>query len=158
VSAQLVVSTLQYVLMAYFAIRFAPAAATTIARRRFSFFDAWTVTKGRFWALFGSFLLLYLVYIAFSLILGGGALAYLVGASGIDLAGVAADPSNADAIARQFLEAFATTLSQPTSWAIFGGLYLISSLFGIVFYVATFGINARAALVALEEGKIKPAA
>jgi hypothetical protein len=158
VSAQLVVTLVQYVLMAYFAIRFAPAAATTIARRKFSFFDAWTVTKGRFWALFGSFLLLYIVYAVFSLILAGGMIAYLVGVAGIDLASVAADPSNANAAARQFLEAFATALSQPTSWAIFGGLYLIGSFVGIVFYIATFGVNARAALVALEEGKIKPAA
>ena len=47
---------IQYATLIYFAMRFAPAAATSIARRKFSFFEAWKVTKGRFWALFGSFL------------------------------------------------------------------------------------------------------
>ena len=52
----------QYGLMIYFGVRFAPAAATSIARRKFSFFQAWTVTKGRFWALFGAFFLLFVIY------------------------------------------------------------------------------------------------
>jgi hypothetical protein len=34
----------QYGLMIYFGVRFAPAAATSVARRKFSFFQAWTVT------------------------------------------------------------------------------------------------------------------
>jgi len=130
----------------YFAVRFAPAAATSIAKRRFAFFDAWTVTKGRFWALFGSFLLLFLMYfvgiIVLSLIMGV--------AMGVSMAGqmqAATEPQTPQ-------EAFAMFAS-PSVWipmAICYGLMIVGAF---VFYVALFGVNARAALAALEEGKIK---
>src|SRR5690606_13392172 len=58
-----VLELIQYGVMIYFGVRLAPAAATTIARRKFAFFDAWTVTKGRFWALLGSFAVLWLLYL-----------------------------------------------------------------------------------------------
>ncbi|MEO1642826.1 MAG: hypothetical protein AAFR74_05770 [Pseudomonadota bacterium] len=45
----------------YFSIKFAPAAALTIRNREFSFFGAWNVTKGRWWAMFGSYIVLYLI-------------------------------------------------------------------------------------------------
>ena len=46
----------------YFAVRLAPAAATSVAQGKFSFFKAWTVTRGRFWSLFGAFALLIVLY------------------------------------------------------------------------------------------------
>jgi hypothetical protein len=64
---QFIIYLVQYAVLIFIGVRFAPAAATSIARRRFSFFDAWKVTRGRFWALFGSFFILmgaYLVALA----------------------------------------------------------------------------------------------
>src|SRR6185312_11722146 len=52
---------LQYLPLIFLGVRFGPAAATSIARQRFSFFDAWTVTRGRFWELLGSFAVLWLI-------------------------------------------------------------------------------------------------
>lgn len=46
------------VLGVFFAVRLSPAAALTIRDRKTKFFDAWTVTKGRFWPMFGGFLVI----------------------------------------------------------------------------------------------------
>src|SRR5690242_15685260 len=59
-TVQLPLSMLQYLPLIFVGVRFGPAAATSIARRRFSFFEAWTVTRGRLWDLLGSFALLWL--------------------------------------------------------------------------------------------------
>lgn len=132
----------------FFAVRFAPAAATSIAKRRFAFFDAWTVTKGRFWALLGAFVLLFLMFLvgSFLLSIGFGV------AMGMGLMGQfdpAAEPKNPQ-------EAFALLASPGilVPIAVIYGLMIVGSF---VFYVALFGINARAAQAALEEGKIQPA-
>ncbi len=148
---------LQYGLMIFFAVRFAPAAATSVARGRFSFFDAWTVTKGRFWALLGSFLLLYVIYIAVSLVLGGVWFASVFGAAAPDLSEAAANPEQFGAIVAEVMRAYVQSLSQPQSWILIGVLQVIGLVVMALFYIATFGINARAAQAALEEGKIQPA-
>src|SRR5262245_34440859 len=46
----------------YVTVRLAPAAATSIGVREFAPLKAWTVSDGRFWPLFGSYLLLFLLY------------------------------------------------------------------------------------------------
>ncbi len=133
----------------YFGVRFAPAAATSIARRRFAFFDAWTVSKDRFWALLGAFVLLFLMWVVFYIIVAigaGFAAASLVGSQ----LGQVSEPQSA----QEALRAFANP-----QWlgmiAGFVGVMLIATM---MLYVGMFGINARAAVAALEEGKIaKPA-
>jgi hypothetical protein len=148
----------QYAVMIYFAVRFAPGAATTIARRKFSFFDAWTVTKGRFWALLGSFFILYLLYIIASLALGVVWFVVVLGDAAPDLSAVANDPERFTALMMETLQAYLQSLSQPQSWVIIGVLQLVGLIVMAIFYVAAFGINARAAQAALEEGKIEQAA
>src|SRR5262245_13377452 len=54
----------------WFSVRLAPAAATSVARRRFAFFDAWKVSKGRFWGLFGAFLLIWIMYLVLCIGMG----------------------------------------------------------------------------------------
>jgi hypothetical protein len=152
------VYVLQYGLMIYFGVRFAPAAATTIARRKFAFFDAWTVTKGRFLPMLGSFILLYLIYLVVALVLAGVGFAYIVSVAQIDLTSISADPANVEHALQAIMPAVMGALAQPQSWVVLGAMQLVSVILGMVFYMAFFGINARAALVALEEGKIKPAA
>ena len=151
-TAMPVMYIVQYGLMAYFATRFAPAAATTIARRKFSFFDAWTVTKGRFWALFGAFFLVFLIYMIVAIVLAVAMFATVLAPVAPSLANIASGGSE------QFGQALVQVLSQPQSWVVLGVFQLIGLLIGAVFYVACYGINARAAIAALDEGKIKPAA
>ncbi|MEZ5995927.1 MAG: hypothetical protein R3C25_09235 [Hyphomonadaceae bacterium] len=148
---------LQYGLMIYFGVRFAPAAATTIARRRFSFFDAWAVTKDRFWALFGSFLLLYVGYMLVSLLLVAGWFVSVLGSSAPDL-GAMQDPAQFSEALTEILGNYLRSFMQPRNWIIIGVLQVLGLIAATVFYVAMYGVNARAALAALEEGKIKPAA
>jgi hypothetical protein len=134
--------------MIYFGVRFAPAAATSIAKRRFAFFDAWTVTKGRFWALLGSYALLFLMYFVGIIILSviaGMAMGFSI--FGAMQAG--AEPQSPEEVWAMF--------ASPRVWipgAICYGLMIIGVF---VFYVALFGVNARAAQAALEEGKIQAA-
>jgi len=155
-SVQPVIFVVQYALMAYFGVRLAPAAATTIARRKFSFFHAWTVTKGRFVSLFGSFALIYLLYVIASLALTTAAL-YLLLPDQIPLImSIISDPSQAAGAIGEVLGAYLRVLAQPQSWFILGALQLAGAAVAMLFYVASFGINARAAQAALEEGKIQP--
>lgn len=152
-----VVMLLQYGLMAYFAVRFAPAAATSIARRKFSFFEAWTVTKGRFWALFGAFFLIYLIYMIAGVALAGVWFSTVLGGSNVDLSGFGVDQARSGEIIQQLLQGFMKSLANPQTWVVLGVLQLVSLALGLLLYIAMFGVNARAALAALEEGKIKPA-
>lgn len=129
----------------YFGVRFAPAAATSVACRRFAFFDAWTVSKGRWWALFGAFLLLFLMFYVLYLIVGGGLLFAMMstaqGAIG------RAEPQNA----QEAFQAFAN----PAWAAMVVGFVVIMTVAVMTLCVAIYGVNARAALVALQEGKIR---
>jgi Na+/H+ antiporter NhaC len=134
--------------MIYFGVRFAPAAATSIAKRRFAFFDAWTVTKGRFWALLGSYLLLFLMYFVGIVILGVAA-GVAMGFSLFGQMQAGAEPQSME----QMLALFAS----PSVWipaVICYGLMIVGAF---MFYIALFGVNARAAQAALEEGKIAQA-
>lgn len=133
----------------YAAVRFAPAAATSIARRRFAFFDAWKVSKGRFWALLGAFVLLILAYIVASIV-GGGIIAGLIGANMFTQFG------NAEPGAVSPDQVFAQLLAPQTLvpiLALYAGLIVVAMFVMLGF----FGVNARAAQAALEEGKIAAA-
>ena len=153
-SAMMALYVIQYALMGYFAIRFAPGAATTIAARRFAFLDAWKVSSGRFGALLGSFALLWFMYAVFSVVIGVAWFAFALGGAAIDFAALA-DPSRAEAVAAELFQAYFQSLLRPESWAVIGALWAVGSIGAVVFYVATYGVNARAAQAALEEGKIQ---
>lgn len=134
----------------YIAIRFAPAAATSIARKRFAFFDAWKVTKGRFWALFGSFALLFLMFFVGAMVISiGVGVAMAMGMMG-QISAAGGEPGSPE----QMLAMFAS----PAVWIPMAALYGLMIVGSFVFYVAMFGVNARAAQAALEEGKIQVAA
>lgn len=149
---------IQYGLMIYFGVRLAPAAAATIARRRFSFFHAWAVTRGRFLALLGSFALLYLFYIIASLIIGAVWFVIVLGPNAPDLASALGDPQRFSAVMVETMQAYLQSLTEPKNWIVIGVLQAISLVMMVVFYIAMYGVNARAAQAALEEGKITPAA
>jgi hypothetical protein len=137
-----------YGLLAFFGVRFAPGAATSIARRQFAYFDAWKVTRGRFWALCGSFLVVVLIYsVVAAVVMTVGLGVLIVAAAG----NFAAFGSNASP--EQVATAFAALLS-PQNLVVLGALYLFLIASGLIFMLLTYGINARAVIAAMEEGKI----
>lgn len=131
----------------YIAVRTAPAAAVTVGRRRFAFFDSWKVSRGRFWALFGSYLLLGLLNLL------------LVGGAWVVLFGTVLSPLFADIVAggdpQAVNEAYLDMMSQPSVLAIYYGVQMVAMAIGVVFYVLGYGVNARAVQAAAEEGKIE---
>ena len=134
--------------LVYFSVRLAPAAATSIARRRFAFFEAWTVTKGRFWALLGAFALLVLMLIVLCIVLSIG-MGTMIGMNAASQIAQNGEPQSAEAAFQM--------MSSPQVLVPILVMYGILIAASLVFYVALFGINARAALAAIEDGKIQVA-
>ncbi len=150
-SVQAPLMLLQYIPMIYFGVRFAPAAATSIARRRFSLFEAWAVTRGRFWALFGSFFLLGVICALVYVLVNGAGFAFFLGDM---LRAIFADwPSVNNERAAEIW----TRLFNAQTLGILIALYAFSGLISLGYVLMSYGVNARAALVALEEGKIAEA-
>ena len=141
----------------YTSVRLAPAAATSVGVGRFAPLTAWTVTRGRFWALFGAFLLLSLIYFLAVLVVGGIAMGAFYASifSHVDWSTAQSDPS---AAARAYqaanLAALRDLLANPTSIALYVIGQIAIQAVGVVLYVLYFGVNARAVQAALEEGKI----
>lgn len=135
----------------YFATRFAPAAATSVAQERFKFFDAWKVSKGRFWALFGAFFLLWLIYIVVAIGLTCAWLMWTLGPSAANIMSQSSDPT---AMSLAINQAMMDAMGTPVGIATYIAVQLLTMAVALMFYVALFGINARAAQAALEEGKI----
>jgi hypothetical protein len=127
----------------YFAVRLAPAAAASVGRQTFSFFEAWKVTRGRFWALFGAYLLLMVLFMIVYFV------AYIAAAVvvGFSIAGqmqtLESDPS-----------ALFAALANPATIAALGVFLVIMFAASMMLYVGMFGVNARAVLAAAEDGKI----
>lgn len=128
----------------YVSVRLAPAAATSVGRRRFSFFDAWKVSKGRFWPLLGAYLLLFLIFIVLYLIVGS-VLVVALGISATSAPSIS-DSNDPQAVMRMF-----TTPNTIAALILVGLVMTVASMF---VYLGMFGINARAVLAAAEEGKI----
>lgn len=139
-----------------FAVRLAPAAATSVGRGEFSFFRAWTVTSGRFWGLFGAFLLLAILYVVAMIVMGFGGLAVILGAAApaVDWTNAANDPQ---AFSAAYSEALLAVFSTPLSIVLYLALQVVSWAVALFFYVGFYGINARAVEAALAEGKIERA-
>jgi len=135
--------------LVYFVVRLAPAAATCIGRRRFSFFEAWTVTRDRFWAMFGAYFLIGLIYLGATIVIFGGALSLIW--PRIGEAAMALGPNPAP----QQTMAFLTLLAQPENLSVIGAAYLFIFPVFAVLLVLYYGVNARAVRAALDEGRIE---
>ncbi|MDX2276988.1 MAG: hypothetical protein NW206_16175 [Hyphomonadaceae bacterium] len=153
-----IIYLVQYGLMIFFGVRLAPANATSIARKKFAFFDAWKVTRGRFWPLLGAFAIWFLIYLGAVLVLYIIMFATVLATALPTLTQLGSSPEQLAGAEAQILQAYVQALSSPQTWVVMGVLYLLVTIVGVMFYVACFGINARAAQAALEEGKIAPAA
>lgn len=136
-------------LLVIFGVRLAPMAATAVGTRSWNYFDAWKVTRGKFWSLLGAFLIVVAIFAAVSVVLqtvfGVTILAGLIGhIAGL---GEGATPEQV------FAMLTAPEISIPI--AVFAALM---GVIGTIFYMAFAGVNARAVQVALAEGRIAVAA
>lgn len=137
----------------FLAVRLAPAAAASIAQQRFVFFGAWRVTRGHFWALLGSFVIIMVGYFVIVLIVGQ-IIQIPIERAMAPVMREMMSGGDASGLARQMTEVMQT----PTFLA-FGSLYLIvTAAIACVYYVATFGVNARAVLASSESEAQAPAA
>lgn len=128
-------------LLIWGAVRFAPAAATSIARRRFAFFAAPAVTRGRFWELVGSFLILWIGYIVIVMVVQT---IIELPAQGVMAPVMAEMMTGGGDIGALMVEAMSSPVVIATSVAS----AIFSAVAGIVLYIAMFGVNARAVLAA----------
>lgn len=137
---------------AFSVVALSPAAATCMAKRRFAFFEAVNVSEDRFLALAGSF----------ALILGGSwLLSQAINAAWWTIA-----------LGPAWLETFANIASYSelqraegvvaaAAWRAPNGsltmvLATIASTFvGLITGLLLFGVNARAVLVAIDEGRLR---
>lgn len=149
---QMVLAVVQYAVMIFFGVRFSPAAATSVLRKKFAFFDAWNVTRGRFWPLFGSWVLLWLIFtVAYAVIF-----AVTLGAVFADV--IPQIINSAEAYSPETTQAILAAILTPRTWLLVGVFYGVVALASFAYSLFAYGVNARAAIAALEDGKIKPAA
>jgi len=137
-------------LLLWGSVRFAPASAASIARRRFAFFEAPAITRGRFWQLLGAFIMLWLGYLVIVIVVGS---IIQYPAQGV-MAPVVADMmsgSGGDIGARMF-----EAMNSPVYLASMGAYAIFSAIANTVLYIAMFGVNARAVQAAGETSAITP--
>jgi hypothetical protein len=149
IGTSLVVRLLLYIVFLYFAVRWAPASAISVARKQFAFFESWEVTKGRFWALLGSFLIVVLIALAIEIVLG--VVVFGVAMSGAWSTIVAAGPTPTPEQASAIFAALFT----PQNFVVLCGTYVVFLALALVLYVMFYGINARAVIAASEDGKVQ---
>lgn len=140
------------VVLTLLAVRLAPAAATSVGQRAFAFFKSWTVTRDRYLALLGSFLLLGLIYLIGYLLVYAACVAAMWPRIGADVSALIAEPS-ADAA----WDAAATLLA-PENLMYLLGSYLALAPVIVLVHLVYYGISARAVLAAFEEEKIEKSA
>ncbi len=142
----------------YVAVRLAPASATSIGVRQFAPLKAWTVSRGRFWALFGSYFLLFVIYmigliVAWAVLFGP---MYARAFGQLDWTSASGDPQG---FSQRYNEASVGLVrdmfGSPLAIALYiagqVAIYTIATLFSMLFY----GVNARALLAAAQDGKIE---
>lgn len=129
-------------LLIWAAVRFAPAAATSVARRRFAFFEAPRVTKGYFWPLLGAFIILWIGYCVIAIV--GNQIITLPAQALMAPVMVKAMSGDTGGIGPAMIE----VMTSPVYLASMGVNFVFSTILGTVFYVAMFGVNARVVLAA----------
>ncbi|MEM8615782.1 MAG: hypothetical protein AAGF20_02500 [Pseudomonadota bacterium] len=137
VFAPFLLAVLLIVVFAYVTIKLSPAAALTVRDQRIQFFGAWGATKGRFWTMFGAFLVLAILLSVGTLILyfiiGMASVSVLFGAPGV-IDGAMVDP-----------EALAASFASPSTLIILAIIYFILTAYQAFSGYVWAGVAARAA-------------
>lgn len=142
----------------YVAVRLAPAAATSVGVREFAPLKAWSASRGRFWAMFGSYVLLFIAYtiaifVVWAVFFGA---TYANAFSRIDWTSFSSDPQgfsqryseiNADLMRDMF--------GSPMAIAIYIAGQVVTYAVAMVFCLMFYGVNARTVIAAARDGKIE---
>jgi hypothetical protein len=148
-SVQLPISLLTYVPMIVLGVRLGPAAATSILQRQFAFPEAWAVTRDRFWALFGSYALWFAVFAAAWVVMFATPFFVPGGVSWQEYVELMSHPPDPERARELMIEAW-----RPGRLMLEAVNYAVLALAFVAWCLISFGINARAALAALDEGRI----
>jgi hypothetical protein len=132
-------------LVIWVAVRFAPAAAVSVALRRFAFHLAWNATRGRFWTLFGAYASWIAFYVVAFLVIYAIALLVILAPAFASLATARGQPDPGVLL---------TALTTPRTWISVLVCYATLLVVAATTYVGLFGVNARAAVLAKAEGRI----
>jgi hypothetical protein len=147
-----------FVAWIFVAVRLAPASGASIGAGHFAPLKAWSVSRGRFWALFGAFLLIFLIYLAACIIVGSVTMgAYFATVfNGVDWTKMSSDPAGwSQAYQSAVLEGMRKMWSSPATIALYVGGQIVFYVLALTIYVLCYGVNARAVRVALDEGKLE---
>lgn len=134
-----------FALLLWGAVRLSPAAALTVARKQFSFYQAWVATRGRFWPLLGAFVIVCVAYFLVSTVMSQIIRIPMT----VAMAPIMRDILSGAGAASIFEQVKATLLT-PAYIALFAGYAVAARVLAMVFYVAWFGVNARAVLAITE--------
>ena len=127
-------------LLVWLATRLSAAAAASVARRRFAFFGAWGLSRGRFWDMLGAFVIVFAVYLGVAFILSIAIrwpMSHVALSVGRDMAA----QLDAEAIMQRVGDLFAT----PWIVGLLCAYALASIIAASLFRVAWFGVNAAVA-------------
>ncbi len=138
-------------LVALGAVALAPAAAVTVAEKRFAFAEAAQATEDHFSSLLGSFAVLIGGQWVMNYGLGAVWLAWALEGELVErFAGV----SDYMSFNIKYSEAVASGLSKPGAAQIYWAITAVSFFASFVISVLIYGVNARVALLAKQEGRI----
>lgn len=129
---------------------FAPAAATSVGRRKLTFWSTRKVSSPRFWPLLTSFLLVTIGYLVVSLAVSALVRIPLSAA----IAPVMSEMLSGGDVSR-VLGLLQEALLTPLMIAVLAVNVLVSWVLISVYYVTTFGINARAFEAAADAGEVE---
>jgi hypothetical protein len=146
-----VVLALYACLIALGAVALAPAAAVTVAERRFAFSDAVQASEDHFSSLLGSFAVL----IGGQWVMNYGLIAaWLVWTLGGELFERFAGVSDYVSFNVAYGEAVVSGMSEPGAAQVYWVITAASFVASFVVSVLIYGVNARVALLAKQEGRI----
>ncbi len=126
-------------LLLWVATRLSPAAAMSVARRKFAFFSAWGATREKFWDLLGAFFIILAVYIAVSAIAQALVRVPLMQAIYPVMTQAMHDADFASIMSR-FGEVFAS----PLIAAVLSAYVVLTIVLSALVRLAWFGVNAYA--------------
>ncbi|MGD9980891.1 MAG: hypothetical protein AB7H66_12635 [Hyphomonadaceae bacterium] len=129
---------------------FAPAAATSVGRRKLTFLSARKVSAPRYWPLLTSFFMVIVGYLIVSTVLSTILQIPINNAVTPVMRRILSGADGAEAVSL-LQEAFST----PLMIGVFAVNLLVSFLLATAYYIAMFGVNARAFEAAADAGQIE---
>jgi hypothetical protein len=105
----------------YLQVRFSLAGPLSIYHGRFVLGESWTLTRGRFWSIFGAYLVIFAMFLVIYLIFSAIIYMPMLGAIGGAMRN-SQDPAAAQALSAAFAKRFSGFSALTIGVAVFGGL------------------------------------